>query len=59
MAMSGNLQEARLASMKAERKVRELGERENYLGKLLKSREDEVTSLGEKLAILEKEFAQA
>jgi hypothetical protein len=45
--------------MKAERKVRELGERENYLGKLLKSREDEVTSLGEKAAILEKEFAQA
>lgn len=59
MAMSGNLQEARLAAMKAERKVRELVERETYLGKLLKSREDEATSLGEKLALLEKEFAQA
>lgn len=59
MAMSTSLQEARLAAMKAERKVRELGERENYLGKLLKGREDEVTSLGEKLALREKEFAQA
>jgi hypothetical protein len=59
MTMSENLREARLASMKAERKVRELGERENYLGKLLKSREDEVSSLGEKLAILEKEHVQA
>ena len=59
MTMSESLREARLASMKAERKVRELGERENYLGKLLKSREDEVSSLGEKLAILEKEHVQA
>jgi hypothetical protein len=31
MAMSTNLQEARLAAMKADRKGKELGERETYL----------------------------
>jgi hypothetical protein len=59
MVMSNSLQESRLAAIKAERKVKELVEREDYYSKLLKVRDDEIISLAERYAYLEKDHAQA
>lgn len=59
MQMGDELQKTRLSELKANRKYKELSEREQYLGKLLKTREDEVNALAEKLAEEENKFNQA
>jgi len=56
IGMSSTVQKLRLSTRKAERRAEELGEREEYLSKLLSNRTREVTELEQTVAKLEKDL---